>query len=84
MAPAASQSQTQEVVDDSRFAELMKPIKDLTQNFNVSIGGIEMSCQSDSLNLLDFDSVCSWLMCCGSCLFGLFLVCYLLFAVLLG
>ena len=37
MAPAASQSQTQDVVGDSRFAELLKPIKDLTQNFNVGI-----------------------------------------------
>ena len=56
MAPAASQSQTQEVVGDSRFAELLKPIKDLTQNFNVGIVGIQILCDSDILNLLVQDS----------------------------
>ena len=32
----ASQSQREEEVGDARFAELLKPIKDLTQNWNVS------------------------------------------------
>ena len=32
----ASQSQSQDEVGDARFAELLKPIKDLTQNWNVS------------------------------------------------
>ena len=34
----ASQSQSQSHAEDSRFTELLKPIKDLTQNFEVILG----------------------------------------------
>ena len=38
MIPSSSQSQmsTSESIEDQRFAELLKPIKDLTQNWEVT------------------------------------------------
>jgi hypothetical protein len=38
----SSQSQSQSTAEDSRFTELLKPIKDLTQNFEVGLLVIPM------------------------------------------
>ena len=47
MIPSSSQSQmsTSESIEDQRFAELLKPIKDLTQNWEVTYSLPQLYCK---------------------------------------